>query len=86
MGGIFHGYFTFNQDLSKWDVSAATNMLGMFYRASAFVSACVCVFVCLPVCLSVCTVSVSLCMRVYVFACLPVCLSVCMSVSLSLCL
>ena len=27
---------TFNQDLSKWDVSAVTNMRSMFYLASTF--------------------------------------------------
>ena len=36
MGGIFSYASTFNQDLSKWDVSAATNMVYMFSDASAF--------------------------------------------------
>ena len=33
---MFHGASAFNQDLSKWDVSAVTNMWRMFHDASAF--------------------------------------------------
>merc|ERR1711982_189505 len=33
---MFADAFAFNQDLSKWDVSAVTNMASMFARASAF--------------------------------------------------
>jgi surface protein len=33
---MFSSAFTFNQDLSKWDVSAVTDMAYMFFRASAF--------------------------------------------------
>ena len=33
---MFWGAPAFNQDLSKWDVSAVTDMWGMFYSASLF--------------------------------------------------
>merc|ERR1712032_25231 len=33
---MFSGVSAFNQDLSKWDVSAVTNMGAMFAGASAF--------------------------------------------------
>ena len=33
---MFSGASTFNQDLSKWDVSAVTDMEHMFYGAKAF--------------------------------------------------
>merc|ERR1719201_1105437 len=36
MGAMFSGASTFNQDLSKWDVSKVTAMWFMFNRASAF--------------------------------------------------
>ena len=36
MSGIFCDASAFNQDLSKWDVSAVRNMEKMFFRASAF--------------------------------------------------
>ena len=36
MSGTFFGSYAFNQDLSKWDVSAVTNMGNMFSYASAF--------------------------------------------------
>ena len=36
MREMFKGAYSFNQDLSKWDVSAVTNMESMFWHASAF--------------------------------------------------
>ena len=36
MGSMFSEVSTFNQDLSKWDVSAVTDMRAMFHGASAF--------------------------------------------------
>ena len=36
MGGMFWGAPTFNGDLSKWDVSAVTDMFSMFLGARAY--------------------------------------------------
>ena len=36
MSRMFYDAFEFNQDLSKWDVSAVTNMAEMFSLARAF--------------------------------------------------
>merc|ERR1719183_1516491 len=36
MWGMFSGASAFNADLSKWDVSAVTNMEFMFLEASSF--------------------------------------------------
>ena len=36
MGSIFSGASAFNQELSKWDVSAVTDMRSMFSGASSF--------------------------------------------------
>ena len=36
MSGLFYNALAFNQDLSRWDVSAVRNMESMFHGASAF--------------------------------------------------
>jgi surface protein len=36
MGSMFQGASRFNSDISKWDVSSITDMLGMFEGASIF--------------------------------------------------
>ena len=36
MREMFFGCTAFNGDLSEWDVSQVTNMIGMFYGCSAF--------------------------------------------------
>ncbi|CAJ1958240.1 unnamed protein product [Cylindrotheca closterium] len=36
MARLFEGQSTFNEDISKWDVSSVTNMEYLFYRATSF--------------------------------------------------
>ncbi|MGI9255983.1 MAG: BspA family leucine-rich repeat surface protein [Salinispira sp.] len=36
MSGMFNGKYTFNGDVSRWDVSSVTNMSNMFITVSAF--------------------------------------------------
>jgi surface protein len=36
MNGMFHDTYSFNQNLSNWDVSSVIDMSGMFYYATSF--------------------------------------------------